>query len=235
MIEALLSKDKFPRVLNSTDIELNPNDPEPLFTPDGDFNKDGIDDMAISGLLGLPGTKPTYFLLVGTQLQNPVRYEKFFYKEYDRPVFLHKPGTTGDEDPGDQAFSITPCSHCSDGFDFYWNPKKKAFDQTAWIKRVRHFQQMTHRPDEESISPEMLDKALKVAGELTDVKVFVAGLKKAEKTLVTKARPNKYPSQVVLSIFEKKKAKEILYDEITVDVEAGGVVKRKTFAKLLGK
>ncbi len=227
LIEGLLPKDKFPRVLNSTDIELNPNDPEPLFTPDGDFNNDGVLDMAISGISGLPGTKPTYFLLVGTQLQNPVRYQKLFFQEYAAPVFLHKPGTTGEKDPGDQAFSITPCSHCSDGTDFYWDPNKQTFKQTAWVKRVRHFQNVQRRPDEEPVPPELVDKALKIAGELTDVKVFVAGIKKAGKQLGTRVRAvDLEKQQVAVSIFEKKKQKEILYDEITVDAENGTVVKR---------
>lgn len=237
LIESLMPKDTLPRVLNSDDIELQPNDPQPLFSPTGDFNNDGTQDMAIAGIYGLPSGN-RYFLLIGTEFINPVRYEKLFFREYAHPVFLHKPGTTGERDPGDQAFSITPCSQCSDGLDYYWNKKKKTFEAREWLKRVRRYTQVPHIPEADLVPPETVDKALQIVGELPDVKVFVAGLKKAGKQLGTRVRPaeitGEAPSQVVVTIFEKKNKDDKIYDALTVDVEQGRVVKRRRGIKPSG-
>lgn len=231
LIEALIAKDSLPRVLNSTDIDLNPNDPQPLFSPMGDFNGDGIPDMAISGIYGLP-QKNRYFLLVGTQHSNPVRYQKLFFAEYDKPIFLHKPGTTGEKDPGDQAFAVTFCSGCTDGLDFTWDSEKKSFNQTSWEKRFRRFESLPRIPENEEVPPETVDKALQIVGDLTDVKVFVAGIKKAKKQLGTRVMRTGTPeqrtdSQVTVQIFERKKKGETLYDELIVDVVGGKILKRK--------
>ncbi len=229
MIDALVAKTNLPRVLNSTDININPNDPQPLFTPAGDFNKDGIPDMAISGIYGLP-SKNQYFLLVGTQFQNPVRSEALFFREYSQPVFLHKPGTTGDKDPGDQAFAITACSNCSDGFDFFWDPKQKTFNQVPWVKRVRHYQEIKPASPSDAVPPEVVDQALQIVGELPDIRIFVAGLQKTGKQLGTRVKQAKLPEAeatvVVVEVFEKKKKGENLYDALTVDVKEKKVVKR---------
>lgn len=232
LIEALLPHEKLPRVLNSIDIDLNPNDPQPMFSPMGDFNADGIPDMAIVGTYG-PLKKNITFLLVGTQFQNPIRYQQLFFKEYPQPVFLHKPGTTGEKDPGDQAFSITSCSQCTDGIDFYWDNKKQTFELRPWEKRFRRYQNVPHMPELDLVAPEIVDKALQLVGNLTDVKIFVAGLKKAKKHLGTRVKPSGIrgvvpETQVIVEIFEKKKDRKKVYDEVTVDVETGMVIERKT-------
>ncbi len=227
-----------PRLLNSTDIDLQPNDPQPLFSPIGDFNNDGIPDMAISGIYELPSSKNRYFLLVGTQFEKPLRYERMYFKEFDKPVFLHKPGTTGEKDSGDQCFSVTFCAECTDGIDFYWSPKTHSFDERPWEKRFRRYTHVSYMPAEREVPDEMVDRALKVVGNLDDVKIFVAGLKKSGKKLGTRVRavsneaepadPNAPIQTVTVEIFEKKKDAEKLYDEVTVDVTKDVVVSRKT-------
>lgn len=112
----LLPSDPIPRVMNTEDVpDLSPTDPQPLFTPEGDFNKDGAREMAISGIYELPGKGPRYFLLVAAEKKGDLHYEQLFFREYPKPVFIHPPGTTGEADPGDQAFSISFCSHCEEG------------------------------------------------------------------------------------------------------------------------
>lgn len=230
LIGELLSKDQLPRILNSDDIQLNPHDPQPLFAPNGDFNGDGIDDMAISGIYTLPSGPMKYFLLVATQYENPVRYEKFLFKEFPKPVFIHKPKTTGERDPGNQAFSVTFCSNCNDGFDLYWDAPNNSFHFQPWEKRVRRYQQLPHAPELDLISPETVDQALKIVGRLKDVEAFVAGLKKKGGALgsrVNRLRPTDPLSVVEVSIFEKGKKREVIYDAITVDVEKETVLDRR--------
>ncbi|MCG3203354.1 MAG: hypothetical protein KCHDKBKB_00010 [Elusimicrobia bacterium] len=235
LIDAVLSKEKQPRILNSADIELKPQDPQPLFSPSGDFNGDGLMDMAIAGIYGFP-KKEAYFLLVGTQLQNPVRYKTLFFKEYSKPIFIHKPGTTGVKDPGNQAFSTTPCSDCTDGTDYHWNKERESFDLRPWESRMREYKNLPHIPELDMVSPETVDKALQIVGNLTDVKLFIAGLKKSKRDLGTRVKPAGLKSttpatQVRVQIFEKKKGGEKLYDEILVDVESGKVLSRKSQRK----
>jgi hypothetical protein len=229
VLQSMLPSDRIPRVLNSDDIVLNPNDPEPLFTPSGDFNKDGIDDIAISGIYVLEKGPNRYFLLVAAVHTDPVRYDKLFYGEYDKPVFLHQPGTTGEFDPGTQAFSVTSCSSCTDGQDFVWNPKKKTLDRRGWEQRRREYKVVQHRPEREP-DPEKIDAALKIVGALPDVVGYVEELRRHKGTLGTSARfpapPLRTPDYVEIDIYEKKGEKEIVYDTFDVNVASATVVKR---------
>src|SRR5206468_3292 len=107
------------RVLNTLDIPgWNSSNPAPLFSPVADFTGDGEPDIAISGIFDLPKNKNRYFLLVATRSKSPTPFTQLFYKEVPVPVFIHKPGTTGEADPGDQAFSISFCWECDKGEDF---------------------------------------------------------------------------------------------------------------------
>ena len=139
-----------PRVLNSDDIILNPNDPEPLFEPTGDFNKDGTDDIAISGIYVLEKGPNRYFLLVAAVHADPVRYDKLFYAEFDKPVFLHQPGTTGESSiQGTPSFFHDICgSSCTDGQDLCGIRRRRHLEQKEWEQRRREYRMIIqHRPD----------------------------------------------------------------------------------------
>jgi hypothetical protein len=85
-IEELVPGNELPRVLNSVDIpDLRPSDPQPLFSPTGDFNRDGVEDMAISGTFSLPAGKEPYFLCVATMLKDPIRYQLLHFSRFSRP------------------------------------------------------------------------------------------------------------------------------------------------------
>lgn len=230
LIEAYAANDKHPRVLNSDDIKINPTDPQPLFTPDGDFNGDGIQDMAIAGIYDLPTDKKKYFLLVGTQWKAPIRYERWYFQEYDHPVFLHKAGTTGEGDPGNQAFSATDCAGCTSGVDFVWNKKKNAFDQKPWAKRIRRYEAVAVRPASQPVPDEVVDHALQVVGALKDVQFFVAGLKKKKGQLGTRVESTwdaPVEERVKVLVFEKKEKTEKMYDVFTVDLKTDTILKRR--------
>jgi len=229
VLESAVGNKFQPRVLNSADIPpLQPNDPEPLFSPEGDFNKDGVPDVAISGIFGLKQAGPLYFLLVATQKEDAPHFDKLFYKEYDRPVFIHRPGTTGEGDPGDQAFSISFCMNCPDGFDFYWDSSRKRFDQRPWAMKTKRTQKIVEvKPSE--IPPDIVEKALKVVAALPDVQTYVKEVKKRGGTLGTRVEENpkkeKRPIYRV-RVFEKKENREIIYSIFSVDVSTMKVVRR---------
>ncbi len=229
VLQSLLPTARLPRVLNSDDIVLNPNDPEPLFEPTGDFNKDGIDDIAISGIYVLEKGPNRYFLLVAAVHSDPVRYDKLFYGEFDKPVFLHQPGTTGEFDPGTQAFSMTSCSSCTDGHDFVWNPKKKILEQKGWEQRRREYRMIQRRPDR-TPDPDKTDLALKIVGSLPDVVTYVDKLNKRKGVLGTSARfpepPLRDADHVEIDVYEKKGNKKVIYDTFDVSVSSKTVVKR---------
>jgi hypothetical protein len=229
VIDSLLPKHQLPRVLNSDDIVLNPTDPQPLFAPVADFTKDGQPDLAISGIYNLPSGKKRYFLLAAAGYSQPIRYEQLFFEEYEQPVFLHRPGTTGDNDPGTQSFAITFCSACSEGEDFFWNAKRQRFERARWVKRQRHYQPLTRQP---AVEPDAAkaDVALQVVGKLTDVVGYVAALKKRNATLGTTALASKLepanPDLVDIEIYEKRGEDRLVYDRFSVNVASKTVVKR---------
>src|ERR1044071_10451741 len=81
LITSLLDPTLHPRVLNTLDLSnWNDENPEPLFSPEGDFNKDGQPDMAIAGIYDLPKNKDRYFLIVGTYSSSPSKFIKLFYR-----------------------------------------------------------------------------------------------------------------------------------------------------------
>ena len=235
VLDLLLDHEKLPRVLNSDDIpSLRPEDPQPLFAPQGDFNKDGQDDIAISGLYDLPDGGPRYFLLVATELKDPHRYQKLYFIEVKEPVYIHAPGTTGQGDPGDQAFSISFCANCGEGQDFYWNKGTRRFDLRPWTIKIKRIKKSIGlaRP----IPPEDIDKAIQIVSELPDIQQFTSEVKKRGGALgvrvnVPETRSPKNRLQV--NIYEKSPEKEILYDSILVDVKKMKALKRlhKTKAK----
>lgn len=206
-----------PRILNSDDLKnLNPNNPQPLISPRGDFNQDGKEDIVISGIFDFPkGNKP-YFLLVGSP------FKQLFYQEYEMPIYIHLPGTTGVMDPNDQIFSISDCRDCQRGQDFYWDPKNHRFILKEWSQRLP---QPVTTEEIEEVSPEIVDKALQIAGRLPDVKKFTSDLNKQGGKLVVRVKAFKNNSHWVM-IFEKKGEEEILFDNILVDIKKNKVVKR---------
>jgi hypothetical protein len=229
VIDALVPSDFLPRLLNSQDIpNLRPTDPQPVFSPEGDFDHDGSTDVAISGIYTLKDGPEKYFLLVASD-KGTGRYKPLFFRNYDRPVFLHKPGATGPADPNNQAFSMTFCSECSDGFDFYWDKSLKRFRQDPWKEKTERRQEMvTVAPLD--VPSEVADKALQVAGKLPDVVAFTEGIKKAGKAFGVRVEytdPLNQAAPVRVRIYEKKGAGEKLFDAIDVDVKKMSVVKRR--------
>jgi hypothetical protein len=229
VLQSLLPSDRIPRVLSSDDITLNPNDPEPLFAPTGDFNKDGTADIAVSGIYVLEKGPNRYFLLAAAAHTNPVHYDKLFYQEFDRPVFLHQPGTTGEFDPGTQAFSMTSCSSCTDGQDFVWDPKKKSLVRKEWEPRRREYKVLQHRP-ERTPDADKVDAALKIVGALPDVVAYVRKINGKKGALGTSARfpppPLRSEDCVEVDVYEKKGTTKILYDTFDVNVTSKTVVRR---------
>jgi hypothetical protein len=217
-----------PRLLNSQDIALKPNDPQPVFAPEGDFDHDGSTDIAISGVYTLKEGPGRYFLLVATD-KGVGRYKPLFLSDYDRPVFLHQPGTTGGADPGDQAFSMTFCADCSDGRDFYWDKRAKNFRQEPWKDKTERQQKMVTVAAVD-VPAEQADKALQVVGKIPDVVAFTEGIKKAGKAFGVRVEytdPSNQTAPLRVRIYEKKGKGEKLYDAIDVDVEKMTVVKRR--------
>lgn len=229
MIDALVPADNLPRLLNSQDVpSLKPTDPQPVFAPEGDFNHDGSTDIAISGLYTLKENGKRYFLLVAT-VQGLGRYKKLFFEDYDTPVFLHKAGTTGEADPGDQAFSMTFCADCAQGTDFYWDKKTSRFRSEPWTEKTQRRQEMVTVAALD-VPAELADKALQVAGKIPDVVAFTEGVKKAGKTFGVRVEftdPSNAAAPLRVRIYEKKGTGEKLYDAIDVDVENMKVVKRR--------
>jgi hypothetical protein len=199
-----------------------------LFSPEGDFNKDGQPDVAFSGIYDIPANKNKYFLLIASVFKNPVRSELLFLKNYDSPVFIHQPGTTGEGDPGDQAFSISFCWECDRGEDFYWDKQKKKFETRSWTTHVKHSQKMV-KEEAPSLPDDVIDKSLKLAGLLPDVQNFVTELKKKKSELGSRVdwdKGGEKSHKTVVTIFEKKEGKEIVYDQIYIDLKKNRIFKR---------
>lgn len=224
-IHDLMPQDNFPRILNSEDIpNFRPLDPQPFFTPEGDFNKDGIMDIAVSGTYTLrdQGKNP-YFLLVATKKEGGV-IEKLFFETYPKPVFLHKAGSTGKADPGTQAFSISFCMNCEDGLDFTWDRKANIFRRTPWMARIKQESRKVEVPAED-VPPDVVDKALQVAGKLKDVVAYTERLNKEGRKIGV--RVNRHANGHEVEIYEKTDTGEKNYDTILVDVEKMRVISRK--------
>jgi hypothetical protein len=229
-IDKLVGRDELARPLNAIDLDLQPTDPQPLLSPTGDFNKDGVEDMAISGIYDLaPAGSPRYFFCVATTQGTPPRYATLYFSEYPSPVFIHMPGATGEADPANQAFSISFCSNCDKGFDFYWDAKKKAFRAEPWKPMILRSEKMITTTD--TVPPETVDAALRIVGVLPDVKSYVAELKKEKRQLGVRVqtRAGGNPGFYDVRIFEKKGKREELFDVLTVDMNKNAVVAREKF------
>ncbi len=226
---ALLDPKQHPRVLNTVDLpDWSKDNPEPIFAPEGDFNLDGSSDIAISGLYDLGQNPRRYFLLVATTLKPTNRPRSLFFQEYDEPVFIHLPGTTGDADLGDQSFSISSCWNCDKGLDFYWNKKNKRFDVRPWSSRTK-IEKKEVAVAAEQLPEETVDASLKMVGVLPDVQTFVADLKKRNGELGTRVEWDKGGAKkrrTVVYIFEKKEGKELIYDRVLVDLAKKKILKR---------
>lgn len=220
--------DFLPRVLNTQDIpDLRPTDPQPTFAPEGDFDKDGSTDIAISGLYTLKEGKKRYFLLVAGAEGR--RFKQLFLEEYETPVFLHRPGSTGEADPGDQAFSATFCIECAQGQDFYWQKSTGRFRQVLWKEKTQRLKKMVQVPAKD-VPPEEADKALRLIGGLKDVIDFTTKMSKEGRTFGVRVEyaDEKKPSQYRVKIYEKRQGEEKIYDDILVDLEKMVVLHRKT-------
>ena len=226
---ALLDSKKHPRVLNTVDL---PNwikqDPEPVFNPEGDFNLDGSSDIVISGIYDLEHNPRRYFLLVATTLKETKRFKSIFFEEYETPVFIHLPGTTGEADIGDQSFSISSCWDCDKGHDFYWNKKKKSFESRPWTSRTKSEKKEITVPSEQ-LPQDTVEAALKIIGLLADIQVYVSDIKKRKGELGTRVEWDKKDAKKrrpTVFIFEKKEGKEIIYDRVVVDLDNKKIIKR---------
>lgn len=230
-IDALLPSEKMPRVLNASDLATQPGEARHFVTPGADFNGDNRPDGAISGIYGFPGQGKKYFLLVGTRYSDPVRFEQLHYEEADQPFFLHLPGTTGDADPGNQAFGLSFCVSCEKGFDFYWNGVKKTFEKRPWTARIVHHHQIVESPVPE-LPDDKVQQALQLVGALPDVLAFVADVKARNGTLATRVRPDEKKGKIlmdraIVEIIERNGEKETRYDLISVDLKKNRVLKRE--------
>jgi len=198
-------------------------------TPQGDFNADGVPDVAIAGIYDVTSSPRPYFLLVATTDKATSRPKVLFLESYSQPPFLFEKKTTGEGDPGDQAFSLSFCTGCSQGWDFYWNPSNKKFDLASWkTRRIRRTDMI--KVEGETVPQDIVDRTLKIAGGLPDVIAFVEGLKKSNRSLGTRVRsksPETKGRIYQVTLFEKKKGKEILYDTIEIDIVRNTVIKRK--------
>ena len=226
VIDNLVPKAQLPRVLNTEDVpDLGIIDPSPLQPTSGDFDVDGIEDIAIAGIYGLPkGAR--YFLVVGTLLKEPVRYKALYFQTYDSPVFIHRPGTTGEGDPRNQAFSISFCFDCSNGYDFFWQSKKREFTIVKW-KAARRQEPMSKSTPIPDVPDEIVDQALRIVGKLKDVQSFTAQGKKRGSQISVRARYEPSNQGLVwVTILDRRDRKETTYDEILVDVGRKAIIRR---------
>jgi len=230
-MDALCKKDLHPRQLNTLDLpQYYPGaQPQPLIVPRGDFNRDGNPDLAISGIFDLSISSYSYFLLVATLDKSTSRPKSLFFETYAKPPLLFELGTTGEGDPKDQAFSLSFCTGCAQGWDFYWNEPHRNFDLRPWtVKQIRHTSLVSIQGQ---VVPQAdVDQALQIVGKLPDVIAFVAGLKKSGRTLGTRVEPvpqKEGQKQYRVLLYEKRKGKEIRYDIIDVDLNREAIIKRE--------
>jgi hypothetical protein len=230
LIEDLVPHEKLPRILNSDDIQnIQRTDPQPLLSPIEDFDKDGFEEAAIPGIYDLPGKGNKYFLLVGSAKGDPFKSLKLFFREYPEPVFIHKAGLTGEGDPGDQAFSISFCTECDQGYDFYWNAESRTFMARPWREHIKRVKKEVIEPGVQ-VDSVTVDQSLKIVSALKDVNEFIKQLKKKGRELGVRVEPIKgeeKTSRVNVRIYEKKNKKEVIYEVITVDVKEGKAIKRQ--------
>ena len=227
-ITELLPNRPLARVLSSLDVpELNPNDPQPLFAPKGDFNRDKNEDIAISGIDPLSDSKTPYFLLIAT-IKKPGRFSKLYYREFARPVFVHKAGTTGQGDPGTQAFSLTLCSNCNEGWDVIWDTREMKFVESQWKEKTTRIQKIVTE-DVPQVSSNTVDRALQIVGQLPDIQEFVAKMKKQSRAFsvrVERIEPEQ-EDRVRILIYEKSSPKNDLYEVMTLDINSGRITRRQ--------
>jgi hypothetical protein len=232
MMESLLPRNQQPRILNVIDTPVPANVPIPLFSPEGDFNSDGTEDLAISGIYGFPEKGNTYFLLVGTRNPRNNKFVRLYFEEFKIPAYLYKKGTTGEADPGNQSFSLSFCFDCSEGWDYFWDKKQKSFTKKIWDKKIRRQNPVSVALDVD-VSSSTLDKALQIVGKLSDVVTFVKQVEKRGNKLVTRAKQSGPEDFVIeVSIFERSKNKDIFYDSISVNTNEETIVKRTKKFKL---
>jgi hypothetical protein len=224
-IEKFVERSNQPRLLNSEDLKIRATDPQPLIYPTGDFDKDGRLDMAISGIFDTPPDQEKYFLLVVGNIRQS-QAELIEYKEYPKPVILHTAGTTGEQDPGDQAFSVTFCMGCSEGYDFYWKTDQANLISVPWKARVKKVTPISVKK-ESPVDPKIADEALKIAGALPEVQEFVGRLKAEKKELGTRVEPAKSDKNIVqVVIFERQAGGEKIFQRYVINVASQKVLSK---------
>jgi hypothetical protein len=222
---ALPNSGREPRPLNTEDVpELRSHNPRELVTPEGDFNHDGNPDLAVSGIFDLPRDKNRFFLLVATFKSG--RASNLYYREFDRPVFLHRAGTTGSSDPKTQAFSYTFCWECEQGFDVVWSSSTHSFDSVSW-ERQKTAPVPTAKPLPE-VPDSLVDEALKLVGVLPDVKSYVKAVQDKKGKLRTRVEWASLPENTVwVSIFERTEKGEAVFDRFLVSGKEKKILKRQ--------
>ncbi len=229
-ISWLLPQENHPRVLNTDDLAvMNIQTPFALLSPVGDFNKDRKEEIAISGIYDLlqEGDKK-YFLLVAGPAKKAREYQMLHWELSRTPIFIHLPGTTGQGDPNDQAFSTSFCIGCDQGFDFYWDNKMGNFIKKAWSHRLR---KETPGPLPEEVSTEDADKALKIAGQNKEVAKFIQEVQNREGQLKVQIWPEKKGKEngrFWVKVIEIQNEKESASEKILVDNKRNRIVKRDT-------
>jgi len=229
ILEKVGDRPHLPRLLSTEDAGMSSFAPEALQPIAGDFDKDGKPDLAITGVYNLPARGGAYFLLVAGDVESRLSVV-LFAQDARTPFYLHKPGTTGEGDPGDQAFAVTTCVNCSSGTDFRWNPKAERFQRSPWRagRITRHTVVPVAPRADANVSEADADKALQIVGRLKDVQDYVSELKAGGGKLGTRVEPVKgAKDRVRVVVFEKRENGEKIYDAIEVELAGEKVVRRK--------
>lgn len=224
VIEALLPREKLPRLLNTVDWKIDVDRPLPHATIHSDFDGDGRMDLAISGTFGTPGDGARYFLLIAPEDAWRDK-RRLHYEEAPQPYFLHPAGSTGPADPGDQAFSAARCAECDTGVDYYWDASRSRFRTVFWSRPL-----VAPPPDANVTLPEV-ELALGAVGKLDDVRELVSRIQADDtRALVTRAEPGEAGS-VWIVILTRHEGVETIYDRIRVDLRAGSILERERAAE----
>jgi hypothetical protein len=229
LIERFADRARLPRLLTTDDLGIAQTVPTEIPSLFGDLDGDGRVDLALSGVYNLPNGPLRYFMLVASDIRGRPRL--LFQQDGTRPFFLHAPGSTGNGDPGDQAFSVSSCVNCGTGTDFRWDPRAHRFRQIPWAADrlvTRRAEGPEAPPSVPNLPEEAVDKALRIAGALPDVRAYVAGLNKNGRKLGTRVEPVKGSTETVrVLVFEKAAGGEKMFEAIEIDLPSGRVLGRK--------